>query len=597
MTILNRSEVDKNLTWDTSAIFKSKEEARKEANDILNASLKLKEEYEGKLSDFDTIVKAFKEYEKIVERFSLVVDYAYLNKDVDLTNSAELAFFNELLNMYNKLDENTLFVELEIAKLDIPMLEKLEKVDGLKVYFHSVILKKKTYLSDAEEKVIQAFTPLTMAPEQLYNTIKLQDLTFEPFEVNDKKYSNSYALFEEKYEYDEDKDLRRESFKHFYNDLSKTINSTAMAFNMNMQKDKIMSKLRGYESVTDYLLAKQEVPRDIYENHLDTIMKELSPVMRKFARVLKDGLGLEKINYYDLKANIDPEFDPEITLDGAKEYIYNALNVLGDEYLEQIKKVLEGKNIDYVENKGKYTGAYCSTPAGFPSYILMIWTGKMDSVFTMIHELGHAGNFMLSQKYQSYFDSDPSMFYCESPSTMNEMMLANYLMKKTEDPRMLRWIYFSIIAKTYYHNFVTHFLEAYFQRKAYNLVDEGQNLDADTLNRLYKETLEEFWQGEVELNDGCEMTWMRQPHYYSGLYSYTYSAGLSIATNVSRKILEGDKEAVKDWLVALRQGGLYNPIDWAKLSGVDITTTDSLKNTIAYISSIVDKIEELSKNL
>ena len=597
MTILNRSEVDKNLTWDTSAIFKSKEEAKKEANDILNASLKLKEEYEGKLTDFDTIVKAFKEYEKIVERFSLVVDYAYLNKDVDLTNSAELAFFNELLNMYNKLDENTLFVELEIAKLDIPMLEKLEKVDGLKVYFHSVILKKKTYLSDAEEKVIQAFIPLTMAPEQLYNTIKLQDLTFEPFEVNGKKYSNSYALFEEKYEYDEDKDLRRESFKHFYTDLSKTINSTAMAFNLNMQTDKIMSKLRGYESVTDYLLAKQEVPRDIYENHLDTIMKELSPVIRKFARVLKDGLGLEKINYYDLKANIDPEFDPEITLDGAKEYIYNALNVLGDEYLEQIKKVLEGKNIDYVENKGKYTGAYCSTPAGFPSYILMIWTGKMDSVFTMIHELGHAGNFMLSQKYQSYFDSDPSMFYCESPSTMNEMMLANYLMKKTEDPRMLRWIYFSIIAKTYYHNFVTHFLEAYFQRKAYNLVDEGQNLDAETLNRLYKETLEEFWQGEVELNDGCEMTWMRQPHYYSGLYSYTYSAGLSIATNVSRKILEGDKEAVKDWLVALRQGGLYNPIDWAKLSGVDITTTDSLKNTIAYISSIVDKIEELSKNL
>lgn len=597
MTILNRSEVDKSLTWDTSAIFKSKEDAKKEADTVLEASLKLKENYQGKLNEFDTVVKAFEEYEKLIERFSLVIDYAYLNKDVDLTNSSELAFFYELLNMYNKLDENTLFVELEIAKLDIPMLEKLEKVDGLKAYFHSVILKKKTYLSDAEEKVIQAFTPLTMAPEQLYNTIKLQDLTFEPFEVNGKKYNNSYALFEEKYEYDEDKDLRRESFNHFYKDLSKTVNSTAAAFNLNMQKDKIISKLRGYESVTDYLLANQEVPRDIYENHLDTIMKELSPVMRKFARTLKEGLGLEKINYYDLKANIDPEFDPEITLDGAKDYIYSALNVLGDEYLEQIKKVLEGKNIDYVENKGKYTGAYCATPAGFPSYILMTWTGKMDSVFTMIHELGHAGNFMLSQKYQSYFDANTAMFYAESPSTMNEMMLANYLMKKTEDPRMLRWIYFSIIAKTYYHNFVTHFLEAYFQRKAYNLVDEGQNLDADTLNRLFKETLEEFWQGEVELNDGCEMTWMRQPHYYSGLYSYTYSAGLSIATNVSRKILEGDEKAVKDWLNAIRQGGIYNPVEWAKLSGVDITNTDSLKKTIEYISSIVDKIEELSKNL
>ena len=142
MTILNRSEVDKNLTWDTSAIFKSKEEARKEANALLEASLKLKENYEGKLNDFDTIVKAFKEYEEIIKRFSLVIDYAYLNKDVDMTNSAELAFFNELLNMYNKLDENTLFVELEIAKLDIPMLEKLEKVDGLKVFFFKITLWK-----------------------------------------------------------------------------------------------------------------------------------------------------------------------------------------------------------------------------------------------------------------------------------------------------------------------------------------------------------------------------------------------------------------------------------------------------------------------
>ena len=150
MTILNRNEVDKSLTWDTSAIFKSKEDAKKEADTVLEASLKLKENYEGKLNEFDTIVKAFKEYEKLIERFSLVIDYAYLNKDVDLTNSSELAFFYELLNMYNKLDENTLFVELEIAKLDIPMLEKLEKVDGLKAYFHSVIFCL-LYTSDAAD--------------------------------------------------------------------------------------------------------------------------------------------------------------------------------------------------------------------------------------------------------------------------------------------------------------------------------------------------------------------------------------------------------------------------------------------------------------
>jgi oligoendopeptidase F len=221
----------------------------------------------------------------------------------------------------------------------------------------------------------------------------------------------------------------------------------------------------------------------------------------------------------------------------------------------------------------------------------------MNEVFVLAHELGHAGHFYNAHKKQNVFNSRPSLYFIEAPSTMNEMLMANHLLKNSEDPKFKRWVISSIVARTYYHNFVTHLLEAAYQRKVYERVDAGQNVHAGILNEIKRGVLEEFWGDAVDITPGAELTWMRQPHYYMGLYPYTYSAGLTISTQVSKRILKEGEPAVDEWLEVLRAGGTKSPVELAQMAGVDITTEQPLRETIAYIGELIDELVKLTEEI
>ena len=221
----------------------------------------------------------------------------------------------------------------------------------------------------------------------------------------------------------------------------------------------------------------------------------------------------------------------------------------------------------------------------------------MSQVFTLVHELGHAGHFILSQEHNSLFEDRPSSYFVEAPSTINELLLTNYLIEQKEDPRFQRWVLATMIGNTYFHNFVTHLLEAAYQREVYKIIERGESISAPRLNKLKRQVLEDFWGTDIEINEGAELTWMRQPHYYMGLYSYTYSAGLTIATVVNQRIQQQGEPAVKDWLEVLKAGGSKTPVELAKMAGVDITTDKPLKKSISFIGNTIDKIIQLTEQL
>jgi oligoendopeptidase F len=262
-----------------------------------------------------------------------------------------------------------------------------------------------------------------------------------------------------------------------------------------------------------------------------------------------------------------------------------------------LKRSYDERWTDFAQNKGKSTGAFCSSPYGVHPYILISWSGSMEDVFVLAHELGHAGHFYNANREQGVFNARPSLYFIEAPSTMNEMLMANHLLKNSDDPRFKRWVIASIVARTYYHNFVTHLLEAAYQRKVYERIDAGQSVNAGVLNELKRGVLEEFWGSDITIEEGAELTWMRQPHYYMGLYPYTYSAGLTISTQVSKRILDEGEPAVNDWLEVLRAGGTKSPVELAKMAGVDITTDAPLRDTISYIGSLIDQLEQLTEEV
>ena len=422
-------------------------------------------------------------------------------------------------------------------------------------------------------------------------------MDFGTFTADGKEYPLSFVLYEDYYMYHDDTAIRRAAFDKFSAVLSDYENVVATAYYTQLQKEKTLATMRGFDSVIDYLLYGQEVTRDLYDRQIDTIMNDLAPVMQKYITHLKEIRGLDKMTYADLKIALDPEYSPQVSIEESQVMVEDAIAVLGKDYTDRIMQAYPERWIDFAQNIGKSTGGFCTSPYGTHPYILMSWANQLSDVYTLIHELGHAGQMILSNENNSILGSEPSLYLIEGPSTFNELLLTESLARKSTDARMQRFALTKMLSDTYFHNFVTHLLEAAYQREVYNLIDAGKSFDAGKLSEIKRSVLERFWGDAVEINAGAELTWMRQIHYYMGLYSYTYSAGLTIATQAFLRVKTEGEPAVGKWLEFLALGDQLEAAEAAALAGVDIKTDQALQDTIHYLDEAVDQIITLSKEL
>jgi len=561
---------------------------------VVQMSLDFNHTYYQKLNNIETIEKALDEYERILIEIDRLYNYPELRLSVDTSNEEAQKVNAKLNTTSGKLAGLLSFVDSEILELPDEIISELRSQTKYPHFIKQLQDRKPYQLSADVEKVLATLTPTLRSPFELYGTTKSLDINFESFDYEGVTYPLDYATFENEYEDHPSPEFRRKSFRAFSDALRQYQHTTAATYNMQVQQEKIEANLRGYDSVIDYLLQDQEVTKDMFDRQIDVIMSDLAPVMQKYAKIIQRVHNLDKMRFEDLKISIDPNFEPEISIEESKKYIYGALKVLGDDYVKMLESAYDYRWIDFAQNKGKDTGAYCASPYITHSYVFISWTGKMAETFVLAHELGHAGHFALAQNHQNLLESEASMYFVEAPSTMNEMLMANYLFNSSNNPRFKRWVIGSILSRTYYHNMVTHLLEAAYQREVYSRVDNGESLTAPLLNEIMLNTYKAFFGDTVEMTDGVELTWMRQPHYYMGLYSYTYSAGLTIGTVVSQCIKKEGQPAVDRWLKTLQAGGSQSPIELAQIAGVDITTDAPLKETINYISNLVDELEVLT---
>jgi len=531
-----------------------------------------------------------------MEVMTLVYQYCDLAVAVDYYNTYGQERMGRIGRLWSQIQSELSFVKSEIMEQDEQVIEKaIEISGGNKNYFRDILREKPHRLHPEAERVLSALSrTIYNAPYDVYNNAKLADMKFEAFQAKGESHPLGYALFEDNYEYEPDTEIRRAAFAAFSKKIREYENVTATAYNIQVQTEKTMADLRGFDSVFDSLLFEQKVTRELYDRQIDLIMEKLAPHMRRYANLLRKVHGLDRMTYADLKLPVDPDYAPEITIEASREYIEKGLAVLGGDYVKMIRTAFEERWVDFAQNKGKSTGGFCSSPYGRNSFILLNWNNKMSDVFTLAHELGHAGHFKACNTAQSIFDTEVSTYFVEAPSTMNELLMGHYLLKTSDDRRFRRWVLANMVGNTYYHNFVTHLLEAAYQREVYKLVDAGSSVQAETLSGIMRDTLQKFWGNAVELNEGAELTWMRQPHYYMGLYSYTYSAGLTIATQMCKRI-EGEGEAaIEDWKRVLAAGSTLAPVELAALGGIDITTDAPLLDTIETIGAMIDEICELT---
>lgn len=596
--LLSRAEVPKELTWDLSLIYKSEDLMWNDLEECKRIVAHMEETYKGHLDSPENIAACMKALERLNELATLIGNYTSLAVSVDYYDGDNLTRDAKVNSVFSDLFSRVSFVDSEIVLQDDAVIGKaIELAEGTKNYLKNILRSKPHQLGAETERVLAAYSQIFGAPYTIYEQTKLADMKFDNFTVDGKEYPLGYSLFEDDYEYEKDTAVRRAAFKAFSAKLRQYENVTASAYNTEVLKQKITADLRGYSDVFESLLFEQHVSKELYNRQIDLITEKLAPHMRKYAKLLQKIHHLDKMTFADLKIAVDPEYDPSVTIEESKKYIKEGLSILGEDYGAMIDEAYRDRWIDFAKNQGKSTGGFCASPYGRGSFILLSWNNRMADVFTLAHELGHAGHFRACNGAQSIFDTMVSGYFVECPSTMNELLMAHYLIKTSPDKRFRRWVLSCMISNTYYHNFVTHLMEAAYQREVYKIMDEGGSVHAELLSQTMKDTLQKFWGDAVEISDDAALTWMRQPHYYMGLYSYTYSAGLTIATQVCKRIEKEGQPAVDDWKKVLAAGSTLDPEGLAKMAGVDISTDAALLDTIDYIGEIIDEICRLTEEI
>jgi len=593
-----RKDVPVNETWDLSLIFAAEADFEAAVEKAKALADTLEKTYKNALTTPESIAECLALYEELEILLYQTTSYTSLAVSVDYTDTEAQKKDAKMTALAAEIGSRLSFIESEIADAPEELIRAaMDKTGRAKHYLAEILREKPHRLSAETEKVLAALSPVFNAPYDIYHMTKLADMKFGSFTVNGREYPLGYSLFEDEYEYEADTDVRRAAFRAFSDKLREYENTTAATYNTYLTQQRIMAKQRGFADMFEADLFTDHVTREMYDRQIDLITEKLAPAMRKYARLVGKMNKLDRVTFADLKLPLDAEFDPRVTIGESREYVRSALSVLGQDYADMVDEAYDKRWIDFARNVGKETGGFCSSPYGCNSYILLSWNNRMADVFTIAHELGHAGHFRLCNGAQSLFDTNVSGYLIEAPSTMNELLLAQDLLRKNTDKRFRRWVLSSLIGHTYYHNFVTHLREAWYQREAMNIIEQGGAVNAETLSGIFRKNLETFWGDAVELTEGCELTWMRQPHYYMGLYSYTYSAGLTLATQAALNIAAEGESAVARWRAMLEAGSTRDPLGLAAIAGIDLSTPDALEHTIAYISGIIDEIAALTEEI
>lgn len=598
MKLNARKDVPVNETWDLSLIFAAEADFEAAVENAKALADTLEKTYKNALTTPESIAECLALYEELEILLYQTTSYTSLAVSVDYTDTEAQKKDAKMTALAAEIGSRLSFIESEIADAPEELIRAaMDKTGRAKHYLAEILREKPHRLSAETEKVLAALSPVFNAPYDIYHMTKLADMKFGSFTVNGREYPLGYSLFEDEYEYEADTDVRRAAFRAFSDKLREYENTTAATYNTYLTQQRIMAKQRGFADMFEADLFTDHVTREMYDRQIDLITEKLAPAMRKYARLVGKMNKLDRVTFADLKLPLDAEFDPRVTIGESREYVRSALSVLGQDYADMVDEAYDKRWIDFARSVGKETGGFCSSPYGCNSYILLSWNNRMADVFTIAHELGHAGHFRLCNGAQSLFDTNVSGYLIEAPSTMNELLLAQDLLRKNTDKRFRRWVLSSLIGHTYYHNFVTHLREAWYQREAMNIIEQGGAVNAETLSGIFRKNLETFWGDAVELTEGCELTWMRQPHYYMGLYSYTYSAGLTLATQAALNIAAEGESAVARWRAMLEAGSTRDPLGLAAIAGIDLSTPDALEHTIAYISGIIDEIAALTEEI
>lgn len=595
MEVKDRKDIDVKDTWNLESIYANNElweeeyaALEKEAEEFA----KLKGAIEADVSKIPAVLDA---YYGLHRRLSKLSVYARMRFDQDTTDSTYQTMSAKIGSLGVKIGAASAFVEPEILSYSKEQLEAAEKENERTAYYGRKIeemLRGQEHTLDAEkEELLAAAGDMAEAPDDIFSVLMNADMKYPDIVLEDGTHlpltNSTYISYMES----PDRAVREGAFKTLYGQIASLKNTFAAIYRGNLKQAKFYAQSRKYSSARVMYLADSNVPESVYDNLLSAVHEAL-PMMYRYVAVRKKVLGVDKLHMYDVYTPIVAAQNQTYEFEQAKQMVLEALKPMGEDYLSHAREGLENRWIDIYPNKGKKGGAYSWGCYDSQPFILLNYTKNLDSVFTLIHEMGHSIHSYYSRTAQDYAYSDYKIFVAEVASTCNECLLMHDLLEKTTDKEQRKYLlnhYLDSFKGTLFRQ--TMFAE--FEKNAHDYCAQGKPLTAEALSQMYLELNQKYFGPDMEKDEEIAYEWMRIPHFYTPFYVYQYATGYSAAVALSAKILKEGKPAVDAYMSFLKGGESKDPIDLLKMAGVDMTTEKPVADALALFGELVTELETL----
>lgn len=594
MIVKDRKDIALEDTWDLSSLYKDDQSWEKSFQNFEKKLVPL-DRYPGKLNNAEKI-REYLDLEMALEKeMSNLFNYASLRRSEDTRAEVAQSMYARAYRIYVQLNMKTSFFRPEVLSMDEDALQALTQAKILAPYarlMQRLLAEKAHTLSKKEENIIASLGEVMAAPGEIADNLMDADLLFP--DVVDQK-GEKHALSGSTYirlQASNDRTLRENSFRQMYKTYKEHINTFAAAYTAQIKATVTEASLRHYSSSRAMEMSRNEIPEQVYDNLIATVREHL-PTMYRYERLRKRLLGLRDLHYYDLYAPLLQGSEKEYTYAEAKQIVLDTVSVLGKDYQEKVEEAFENRWVDVYPNKGKSGGAYSSGTYDSNPYIMMNFSGTLDSVSTLAHEMGHSMHSYHSNHHQPFQYADYTLFVAEVASTVNENLLIENLLGHTSDPKerlVLLNQYLEGFKGTIYRQ--TMFAE--FEKKAHALAEQGEALNATTLSNIYEKLVKDYFGDDLVWDDEIRYEWARIPHFYRPFYVYVYATGYSTAVALSEKILHEKEPAVKKYREFLAMGNAEKPLAELQHAGVDLTTPEPIHTALMKFSLVLDEAERIA---
>ena len=592
--IRNRSEIPVEDTWATEDLYPSDAAWEQELETIAAYQAKAAA-YAGRLGESgQTLYEYFMELEVAEEKIERLANYCMRKADEDTRNATYQAMSGKFMSVMTALSAACSFQTPEIMALSDETMEQFyqdcPKLERYRRYLTDMRRMKEHVLSPAEEKLLAAAGEMGNAPDSIYGAFADADITFpDAVDAEGKHHPLTQGTYIACVE-SADRQLRKSAYENLYHTFGNFKNTAAALLNAQGKQLKFYADARKYPSTLDAALDRTNVPTSVYLNLIEAVHQNMDK-MHRYVRLRKKLLGLDELHFYDVYTSLVADADRKIPFAEAKQAVYDGCEPLGEDYRKILREGFDNRWIDVYQNVGKRSGAY-SAGAKVHPYVLLNYSGTLDSQFTLAHEMGHAIHSYLSNKHQNPLDANYRIFVAEVASTCNEALLMEHLLAKTTDKKERAYLinhFLDQFKGTLYRQ--TMFAE--FELIMGRMIGEGRTLTAEVLCEEYKKLNALYYGPDIVVDDEIAMEWARIPHFYYNYYVFQYATGYSAAIALSRRILKEGDRAVQDYLGFLSGGCSKSPIELLKGAGVDMTGPEPVNQALALFGELLDEMEAL----